>query len=391
VRHAALAVAMIALATLSCQIILGLEAPTGTPAAVEEPDTGPIDPCRHSLPPKKGKDDDPDTKKTYWFATKAVAAPLPPGQGYDLDNACTCQPDLHDGGPACTNAKTVCDVEGGIDDAVGVLFGSIASTLPFDPLKPVNSNLQSGARTLLLYLTDYNGRPNDADVTVGFVNSGGMYTDVGCDDVTPRGLEVTFGDDGTGTHTPIGRNRYRPAQDGCDHWSPQEALVVQGSRIPVVRVPAYVVNSQLVIMPGIVSTSVFGAGVSINDSLFVATIVQEDGHLRLDGVLAGRLPFDDLIQTLGGNETGSFGSSGAHDAGDYTAACEVPLIWNQAIPRLCAARDTMASEAEDFSAKPRACNATSLNFGFTMVEAKLADFDFTNKALSKTCPQVTCP
>jgi hypothetical protein len=385
-----LAIAAVALATLSCQLILGLDEPQGVPAPAtdDEPDGGLEDPCRHASRPKMpAKDDDPDTKLEYWFAAKAVAAPVPVGQGFDLDDACTCAADLHDAGPPCTASKTVCDVDGGVDDAVGALFGTLAKSSPFDPLEPVNDNLAGGSRTLLLYLADYNGKANDADVKVGFVNAGGLYTDVGCDGVTSRGLEVTYGDD-NGVHTPPGKNRYRPAFDGCDHWSPEEGILVSGGRTPGITVTSYVNDYQLVIAIDQIATAVFGARVTIHSALFVAKIVPEDKHLRLDGILAGRLPFDDLIQTLGGNEAGEFGD---RDGGDFTALCDVPLIWNQAIPRLCEARDTMASPAQDFSDKLRTCDATSLNFGFTMVESKLADFDFTNHSLSKTCPPVTCP
>lgn len=383
--------AVAAVATLSCQLILGLEEPVGVPAGTEEmpppdEDAGPKDPCRHAskpAPPKK--DDDLDTKKSYWFATKAVFGPLTKypnvAPGYDLDNACTCAPDLHDGGPSCNASKIVCDLDGGIDDTVGALFGEVSSSF-IDPLKPVNSSLQSGARTLLLYMADYNGKPNDSDVRVAFINSGGLYTKVGCDG-TERELEMTLPRDGT--HTPSDKDRWRPLFDGCDNWSPEANGLLNGSRIPNQLTKGYVTNNQLVINVDQLGTAVFGNNATIYSPALVATISHEGDpdHLKLEGVFAGRLPFDDMVQALGGNQVGD----GFADGG-YTAVCE-SSFWLLAGPKLCGARDIMATDNEDFTG--RACNATSLNFGFTLVESKLADFDFTNPSVQKMCPKLTCP
>lgn len=390
-RGLAMTAGAIALATLSCQLILGLEEPTGIPRTDEPPspgeDAGPQDPCKHAsrpLPPQK--DDDLDTKHAYWFATKSVFGPLNkpggPQGGYDLDNACTCAKDLHDGGPSCTGAQTVCDLDGGIDDTVGALFGEVSGSFSLDPLKPVNEALQNGSRTLLLYMEGYNGKANDSDVRLAFINSGGLYTKVGCQDGVERDMETTFLDD-NGVHTPPGQNRYRALWDGCDNWSPEASGLLNANRVPSQLTKGYVTNKQLVIAVDQVGTAIFGSTASIYSPLLVATINDENGHLRLDGVFAGRLPFDDMVQALGGNQVGD-----GYEDGGYLAVCESPF-WIAAGPKLCGARDIMATDNEDF--KGRACNATSLNFGFTLVEARIAPTDFTNRSVQKSCPPLKCP
>lgn len=385
-----LAPAALALATLSCQLLLGLEEPSGTaeaPPPEEDAGEDPADPCDHALAPEPpAKDDDLDTKGTYWFAAQSVIVPLsqtdgPPG--FDLDDACTCKPDRRDGGPSCVSSKTACDLDRGIDDSLGATLAEVSRFSPAgDAIKPVNQDLQQGSRTLLVYLTDYNGKANDTDVRVAFVNSGGLYTNVGCDGAA-RPLEVTYGDVND-DHTPRGKDRYRPAFDGCDHWAPEEGSFGTSGRAPSILTKGYVSDHRLVVRVDEVATAIFGNRATIHSVLFVAKIAGEGSPLRLEGVLAGRMPFEDLVQSLGGNQSGE-----GYDDGGYPAACEQGFWGLLAVPRLCAARDIMAASSEDFLGRP--CDAVSINLGFVMVEARLAEFDFTNKGQKKSCPPVACP
>lgn len=389
-RHLWVGLGGLTLATLSCQLILGLEEPTGTPVTEAPPAPGEAgsdggDPCPHSVrPPPPKKDDNPDLKNTYWFAARSVTAPLDQRagpKGYDLDNACTCKADLHDGGPSCNAASVVCDLDRGIDDSLGAALGEF-SRFPTaaDAIKPVNANLQRGSRSLLVYVSEYNGLANDKSVSVAFVNAGGLYTRMGCGDSgAERPLVETYAAIPGDVHTPPGKARYAPAYDGCDRWSPEVGSFGSAGRFPSYQSSAYVTDFQLVVSVDKVTTAIFGNASAIQDALFVAKISPDGDHLKLEGILAGRMSIDDLLQAVGGTQAGN----GFEDAG-YPAACEQDY-WPLVVPRLCAARDIMASPREDFLG--RDCDAVSLNIGFTMIEAQIADFDFTNEAQKKACPK----
>lgn len=376
----------LAVATLSCQLIIGLERPEGTPPVLEGPevDAGPEDPCKHSRGPKApAKDDDLDTKKSYWFAAQHLTAPLPKGGvpgGLDLDNACTCGADLHDGGPSCVSSKPICDPDGGVDDSLGSILGDIASSVDIDPLGPVNSNVARGSRTLLLYVADYNGKANDTDVRVNFVNAGGLFTNIGCDG-NPRSLDVTYRHDGT-KRTPSDRDRYAPAFDGCDRWSPAKAL--GPGRIPGNLVRGYVRDHTLVVPFDEVALDVFGNRATVSNVLMVATLVPEGERFRVEGVIAGRVPFEELLQAIGGGQV----NQGFEDGG-YRAACEDPFWALFMQQRLCDAKDVMAAASEDFLG--RRCDAVSVQLSFTMTESLLSDFDFEGQLDTKVCPIPQCP
>lgn len=268
-RHLWLGLGGLSLATLSCQIILGLEEPTGAPVTEAPPAPGEAgsdggDPCPHSLrPPPPAKDDNPDLKNTYWFAARSVTAPIDQKagpKGYDLDNACTCKADLHDGGPSCNAASVVCDLDRGIDDSLGAALGEF-SRFPTaaDAIKPVNANLQKGSRSLLVYVSEYNGLANDKSVSVAFVNAGGLYTRMGCGDSgAERPLVETYAAIPGDSHTPPGKARYAPAYDGCDRWSPEVGSFGTAGRFPSYQSSAYVTDFQLVVSVDKVTTAIFG-------------------------------------------------------------------------------------------------------------------------------------
>lgn len=389
-------------ALVACQIIAGLEEPQGVTAPVDEGDAGTggaggdasADPCKHANPPPPpAQDDDLTTKNDYWFAATRLELPLSQNpkspRGYDLDNACTCQSDLHAGKPSCNlkgSAKGICDLDGGIDDAFAGAFGSAVTAFKqADLAAPVNSELADGTRTFLLYVGEYNGKANDSNVLVQFVNSGGLYDKKGCTDAeVPH--EVTYAAVPNDDHTPPNKDRLKPNNDGCDRWSAEEHKLdgTGNDRRPSLLVQGYVTDHQLVVTIDDVVSSVFGGEARFRGALTVATFKAAGDHLVLEGILGARMPTGDLLKVLGSNQIGD----GFSDGG-YNAVCDDPGLWLLATNKICGGRDVRASSKEDF--KDLDCDAVSLDMGISFVQARLSDFDYTNKLVRKECPDFTCP
>lgn len=381
-------------ALVACQIIAGLEEPEGITPPVVESDAGSDaskDPCTHSTPPPPPvQDSDPATKNDYWFAATNLEIPLQQNQkntrGFDLDNGCTCSADLHDGGPSCTlkgNPKGTCDLDGGIDDAFASTFATALAASKQDVAAPVNSELADGTRTLLLYLGEYNGKANDSSVFVQFVNAGGLYDKRGCTDAEVAHT-VTVNAVANDDRTPPGKDRLKPNNDGCDRWSPEVGKLNDVDRRPPLSVQGYVTNFQLVVTVGEIASSIFGGAARFRGALTVATLSQENGHFRIDGIIGARMPYEDLLKVLGSNQIGD----GQKDGG-YTALCEDPGLWFVATSKICGARDVLATTTDDY--KGLECDAVSLNIGVSFVEARISDFEYNNKLVRKACPDFTCP
>lgn len=399
-----LAVGLVALggATLSCQVIMGLHDPEGNNPPPVIVDSGPKDPCGHAGPPPPPlKDDDVNTKKAFWFATKSLTLPLAPDAGvqpgFDLDNACTCAADFHDGGPSCRSPMPTlqtagppasCDYDGGIDDGFGkAILGSGVSQY-VDVATPINNALGDGTRTLLLWLGDYNDQANDSDVSVEFVDSGGLYTSLGCDG-QDQGNPVTFEDTSVFSPPPPGPKRYAPLNKGCDRWSPNLNTTTQtGSlqdQVPNQTLPAYVTNYTIVMKYDKLSGSIFGGSSTISNGIAIATIRKEGNIHYADGFFSGRVPFTGLLDLLSRTPVEDIGSTD----GGKVPFCDSPFF-GTVVQYTCGAQDTMFSKSADF--QDQACDATSLQFAFSLVEAQV-DQPYTSPLVGIQCTSQTpaCP
>ena len=386
------AIGLIALggAVLSCQVVMGLHEPEGHEAIVVEggpsrADSGLVDPCAHASPPgPPAHDDDTETKKTFWFAAQHVTLPLKPDggvqPGFDLDQGCTCEKDLHDGAAPCVTPNTAnpiaCDYPNGIDDS----FGKVASQIPAiapeaDPTVPANVALETGAKTLLFYLTDYNDQANDSEVSVQFVSSGGLYSPLDCNE-QDAGTNITFGDPAL-FDPPLPAPRRAPQNNGCDHWSPTNAETVgtYPNRRPQATLNAYVTNYTVVFKFADLNADVFGGSATIANGVATAHITKdENGVHHIDGIFAGRMSFADLINLVGRSPYAVPDGS--------IPFCESPA-WFLATPIACGSRDTMVSPAQDY--QNQTCDGTSMQLGFQLVEARVSDVEYTTKITGDDC------
>lgn len=386
---AALCVAGAALAVLSCQILLGVDEPAGVlrpDADVAAEAASIVDPCAHALPPSPPvKDDDPSKQETFWFAVEELVLPLRPDAGVqpglDLDRSCTCQHDLFDGAPPCVTpaANAVsCDFEGGVDDSLGRLLQTYAALIPgFNVSKAVNRQISTGERGLLIYVGAYNGKANDQEVQVAFVRSGGLYSDLGCND-QPRPTQSFPSSPGApGTQRA-------PVWDGCDRWSPHPGLLLdkRPSRVPVTLKLGYVSNFSLVVEVDQIGLELLGASARAGNAYVVARIVPEETgdpnrRFRLDGFISGRVAFTELEKVVGRSEV--------RESGELRPLCQSAL-WPEIGSMLCTARDSMDSRTRDHEGE--SCNAVTGSFGFTAQQASVSDDDFSNPISLSQCDNV---
>lgn len=116
--------------------------------------------------------------RTFSFISSAPkTAGKPPTLGLDLDGLCTCPTDP----PACRpprGREAPCDFPGtGIDNAAGRLLAAIYPSNPAPQDQDAVNSLDVTKGGLLIRVQGYNGRPDDADVTVSLYNVVGLLGD----------------------------------------------------------------------------------------------------------------------------------------------------------------------------------------------------------------------
>lgn len=372
------------LGVLSCQLLLDSERPRPDPDPVEA-----SDPCDHRRPPEPpAEDDDPETKNDYWLALKSIEVPVRPDggvhPGYDLDDSCTCQRDLFDAEPPCLTpvaaprSTTSCDFDGGVDDALSAItgeFGALADQI--NPGRVINDKIETGERGLLLYVGSYNGQPNDRNVTLSFVGSPGIYTNLGCTDA-PRGPA-----------RPPDGGVLAPLWDGCDRWSPFSSSLQNRfpNRIPIGTVPGYVTKNVLVAKIEIgLNLEVFGRPTSFSNGFAVLRLQKAAQGFAATGILTGRVPAAEMADILGRTEVRSGGPT-------TVPFCTTPL-WPPVAEALCQTRDSMLSRSEEHAKGGlRVCDASTMSLAFTALPAQAADEQFDRPpSETRECPTtVTCP
>jgi hypothetical protein len=385
---------------LACQLILDAQEPVGrTLEAAAPPDTGPPptpDPCTHQYPPPIPNDDDDNTGSIgpMWFAAERVILPFFPDAGVqpgvDLDKSCTCHADLFDGAAPCTTPtqeKVICDFEGGVDDSLGRMSALYANITNVDVALPINREIADGSRTLLLYVDGYNGRANDRDVTLSFVPSGGLYSNLGCNNEERDAAITGFPEPDSG----LDRLQYAPIWDGCDRWSPSRNLTrgLRPQRKPSVTTGAYVSNYVIVSEIREVNLSILGEAATAGYGYFIARMIPQDQEMphkkfRVEGFIAGRMLFDQVVRIVGRTQVNR-----EDDSGTRTALCETP-VWQAIKGQLCAAADTMDMPVKDHQGA--VCNAATATVGFIGRHAQVDDFEFENPTTQEKCtnPGVFC-
>jgi hypothetical protein len=362
---------------LSCQLLLNRSLnPDPDPV-----DSGrPVDPCTHAVPPPPPVDaGESPGPGDLWFATQRIIVPLGEDAGVkpglDLDDSCTCEPDLHDGAAPCdtpSTNRTSCDFDGGVDDALGATALRYAPFFEgkFDLAGSVNDRIATGFRTFLIFLSGYNGQANDADVGVAVVTSGGLYDPARCGDEpeqpVPEASRATY--------------QHAPVWDGCDRWSavpPKTTGKYPARKTKVTR--GYVSNFTVVARLDTVSAEFFGLAAQLTNAVAVGTITPQDGgKYRVEGFITGRLAFSDATDLVGHTET-------VLSDGGKQGTCASPL-WPDVALDLCAARDTTLLSTQEFQQPKNAtCDAVTAAIGFVALSAQVSDDEFAQPQRVADC------
>src|SRR5206468_3264530 len=130
------------------------------------------------------KDDDPTGDVgaiVLAVRTVSVAGALDGGApiGFDLDGVCTCVTDpgtAHGGQPSCVppdGSMIACDQDGGVDRQVTNVIAGY-------PLFFGGRSADNGGPSLIMKITKYNGRANDAEVFLAAFGSQGIYDNTNC-------------------------------------------------------------------------------------------------------------------------------------------------------------------------------------------------------------------
>ncbi len=264
--------------------------------------------------------------------------------GIDLDRRCTCEGD----GPSCQTRATMtpdagCDGVGGVDNegrklfALLALFGAQGFGSPY-----YSKVMESGGGTALLRVSDYNGAPDDKQVTLTW------YVTMGYHFVNDGGV---------------------PKWDGTDKWPISSDCLVDASvdSPRFVDTHAYVTNGVLVAN---LAESDFFLGdltsridIRVKQGYLVAKVekLADAGSawtLR-DGLLAGRWNLPDVFHAL---------SSYRSNKGD--PFCTNSPVYGQAKALYCGAAD-LPSQIDSLSSV--VCDAISFGVLFQTFPAVLGD------------------
>jgi hypothetical protein len=391
------------LVAVGCGALLGIDGPDGVPfplvdagndpaetASETSTDAGPAGPdeCAHLTVPRPNGDDEPDAannKLGRWIALRTVSlAPGGTAPGYDLDETCTCFQGntARKGAASCKGRGVVdaCDQAGGVDNAVWSLLQR--NKLPdtdLNELYPYTKRASQGLAAILVHIYEYNGKANDAEVSVGFVRAFGIQTDQGCDG-RARGLNrdpvarveynpaVDAGNDARVDSTQAGDggtrrfvNGFAPVWDGCDKWMLTEGDYFAqdpnnfNGLIPLRQFKGYISNYQLVVQ----DDGPFPLGnrlVTVAQLTMVAKLnprIDDAGGLQnidIDNfTVAGRIQLDDAIILLG-----TFEAVGQQ-------YCALTDLFNRSAVDLCNSLDVAKNRS--FDNRDGVCEAIS--FGIT--------------------------
>lgn len=398
-RRASFVVVAFGSCLVACGLVLGLDRPEGIdrPVAAEAGAAdGATDPCAHvAAPPKPDKDDDANLElPPFWLALRATRINEPDAgpAGLDLDGVCTCSTEpgtARDAGPSCiprAGSAVACDEPGGIDNGIGALFRAFGAT--GDPNAGLAEDVRLGQRTVLVYVSKYNGLANDLSVTVGFAESDGLYTNA-CDE------RLAFRDGGAGTCADGGY--CMPAWNGCDRWhvAPGQLALTNVDIVPLRSAKGYVRDHRIVIQGEVDVPFFIGASsLQVTSPTFTATLEEVVGadtaprRFRMrDALVAGRMPLTEVSKMLWeSNFDGYF-------------LCENPIFYKSAMEEVCRRVDTVRSAALDFQ-PGLACDALSTGIVFdtdvvdieTAPRTPLSGTD-NNRCFGTTPPPVaeTCP
>jgi hypothetical protein len=319
----------------------------GTDAAHDAGKEAAANPCPDFEAPAAPTADDPSDGGDHGFvvAVHTIDFGFDAGTesliGYDLDDVYTCC----DGGPeSCTAAQagaTHCDDVSGRDNSGGQLLSSLFIIDPSQfTTATISQRLQDGVYSILLQVTDYNGTPNDTQVTAAMYGSDGVEGDAGA------------------------------LWNGSDLWTIDESFVVNPTGMPLVPTDfdtnAYVADNTLVmhlsfpISLGTTSTNTFT--INLTGGVITGQLVSAgNGTVALTGGnIAGRWNVSQLLSSL---QTVTIGANPICPTGP--GAATYAFVKQE----VCKYADIMTDQSSDL--KGMTCDALSLGIGFTADPALL--------------------
>jgi hypothetical protein len=365
--------AAVGLAAAACVSLSGLSGgePPGADAGDGAVEAAPIDaarpdPCSHATyPAPPAKDDDPATEKTVVVALRSVSISGGIGDagatpGFDLDGVCSCFPDpttAHEGKASCIGpdgSAPACDADGGGDRQLGSLLAGYPDFFS-------GNAAENGGSTLVMKMTKYNGRSNDAEVFVGVFASAGIY------EVRPACAPA-----------PSGAPPYKPTWTGCDRWTIDSRYTLPGTAEPTVYLRGYVTDHVLVVPPSSKPVAFLAGTVTlpISAALLWARLVAVDAKLApispapeagdlfrvADGVVAGRVTTTDALRGFASQQASTDGGP----------LCGFPNFFDAIKASfVCPNADIAASPGNDFAGLP--CDAISVAAAFSAEPAQLGD------------------
>jgi hypothetical protein len=284
-------------------------------------------------------------------SASSLTGVLPPTVGLDLDDRCTCPEEESCVRPPDAGIKK-CDGDGGADNALGAMFGSLAN-LEQEAFGPdfATRAIRGGSYGALMTIGDWNGEANDAKIFVSFFLSQGTAA------------SIDAGDDDAGIK-----------MDGTDVWTVDPASIEGGDTKLGVDcdthstncIPAYftqfgyVVDNTVVArvnVPFVLSTSTGRIAIEMNDVAVVAKIEKQGNLYRAKGEFVGRWPVQKVLKTLG--EVPINGKP----------LCEDDVYKAIAKSQVCAGVDITSVKESDN--KGQICDAVSTSLRFEGGSAKL--------------------
>ncbi len=249
--------------------------------------------------------------------------------GYDLDHVDTC---CADAGPSCVSVKTHCDAPGGVDNGAAALLSDIQladSQLQLGSTA-LSSRANAGAWSLLIEVSNYNGKADDFEVDVTFYPSPGLGK--------------------------------KPAWDGSDVWPVDPVSVWDGG----IKSPRYTSQGAFV-AGGVLVAAVpdveimFGGGagffIEIVGGVLTGNIVKDGTDWKItNGMIAGRWTTSQVFRSL----------AGVHTPGG--SICTTSTLFSYVKTAVCGAADILANAIDPVSSP---CDSVSFGFGFAADPAKI--------------------
>jgi hypothetical protein len=279
-----------------------------------------------------------------------------PHLGYDLDRVCTCC----GAAPSCNQpdgSKENCDDDVGRDNTGIKLFRSLGSTAQAGNLD-VNQAMYGGLYGIVLEISDYNGQPNDQQVTVSVFASNGIALAGGAgprhDGTDPWTLDPRYLYNGG---PPVGTSCYQNSACNATYSDPF----------------AYVSCGVLVANPTVVpftfgGRAAFGGAVmNLRQPYIVGNLVQTTvmggnlGWAITNGSVTGRWQSEDLLSNM------ATIPDPTTDAGMFLCGNDPLYMPLKSI--ICGLQDIVSVASEDNTGK--SCDSISMAFGFTAAQAVL--------------------